>query len=206
MSRLRATDSADLILETLEVRSIRLSSNPDLAEYAAHCDATIAQVEGKQKAYRRAVAARMAATLVIRRRDRALNKVFMLFARAVAAVTNGHREAAEHKAFFHKNPSEIIRPIGGEGQAQDVELVLQALESHPLGEPFRAQHAGPVRAHLDALVEAENQRKALYLAEAAAHIALRATLDQAIAFHNGLQTQLMVIFKDDEDEVNAYLA
>jgi hypothetical protein len=204
MSTIRDTDSAEVVLERLQTTSIRLSSNADLEDLTEACDATIETIEAKAKAHRKAVGRRMAATLVIARRDRALNKVFMFLSRAVVAATNGDREAPVFKAIFHKAPSAIIRPNGGPEQARDVELVLEALGSHPLAEPYRG-HIEPIRAGLAQLTAAENERSALYLAEAGAGIALRAALDEGIRFHSGLHTPLMLRFKDDEDEVNSYI-
>lgn len=204
MPIIRDSDSADVVLERLQATSVRLRSNPDLQDMTEACDAVVEKIEVKVKAHRKAVAGRMAATLVIGRRDRALNKVFMFLARAVAAATNGDREAPVYKAIFHKAPSAIIRPNGGPEQARDIELVLEALASHPLAEPFRG-HIEPIRTHLAQLTAAENERTALYLVEGSAEIARRAGLDEGIRFHSGLRTPLMMLFKDDEDEVNSYI-
>ena len=95
-------------------------------------------------------------------------------------------------------------PLLPPGPRSRGELVLDALGSHPLAEPYRG-HIEPIRTHLAQLTAAENERSALYLAEGSAEIARRAALDEGIRFHAGLRTPLMVLFKDDEDEVNSYI-
>jgi hypothetical protein len=202
MQQLRADHGIAVFQRALRLLSIRLRSRPQTQPLAPAIDALRAKVAAADDASAHAVEERVGATAELDYRDGLLDGCVAGLARETLVLTNGDRSDPRYTKLFAVAPSAGMKPTAGDVQARYVKAILARLAEDADLAPLKPR-AVEIEAALAAVVEAEQRREGLFVAETKATVERRMVLDEARRAYNRTAAELTLIL-DDVALVDSY--
>ncbi len=202
MEQLKLEWSLDVHIESLEYVTVWGEAHPPVQEVLPRIEPHIDALEKAKKRERKVELRRRAAVALEEVRDAKVDAIVAGLARDALAAFE-HRDAPAYKLLFRENPSDAMRPVGGQEQANYVEGLLARIEDGADYKPFlpRAKELRKAQVALEAATAEKNKRmteEALFKAERDM-VKEAAAKEYRLIYH-----ELKLKFSDDPDVVEMF--